>query len=297
MQTYQSALLMSLGFLGMAYFFKLLQFLVTKKKSVFTENDYRQDMYIFIIYYVGFYALFSFSKQFDNPQVSDNKVFIVFLLVVSQTFLHCIPYIILPLYNLLKSKYRTRDVETEKWVFAKFGKKYKVYIIEGDITNAYATGLLPFAKIILIGRSLIEKLTKEELEAIVAHEMGHLYKNHLLRAFVAQILLSVASSYVWVVEVSPILEGNSYYVGFMMAYFSLVLGLVPLYLLGTIQKRSEKEADAFSAQLAKPSDLISALNKFNNESKGASEKWSWNYPKLHERIENIEKSSSTSVTV
>lgn len=289
MQTYQSALLMASGFLGMTYFFKLLQLIVTKKKSVFTENDYRQDLYIFVIYFVGFYAVFSVVKQLDDTNLWESNTFVVLFLVVFQTILHAIPYIILPLYNMLKSKYRTRDVATEQWVFAKFGKKYKVYIIEGDITNAYATGLLPFAKIILIGRSLIEKLTKEELEAIVAHEMGHLYKNHLLRAFVAQILLSVAISYVWAVKISPTIAGNPYYVGYGMTYFGLVLGLVPLYVLGVIQKRSEKEADAFSAQLTNPSDMISALNKFNVESKGALEKWSWNYPKLHERIENIER--------
>jgi Zn-dependent protease with chaperone function len=297
MQTYQSALIMSFGFLGMAYVFKLIGFLVTKKRTIFTENDYRQDLYIFVIYFVGFYALFSFVKQLDDFQVSENKAFGVLLLVVMQTFLHAIPYIILPLYNMLKSKYRSRDSETEKWVFEKFGKKYKVYIIEGDITNAYATGLLPFAKIILIGRSLMEKLTKEELEAIVAHEIGHLHKNHLLKAFVVQILLSVAIVYPWIMVFSPTIEGNPYYLGFGMLYFSLVLGLVPLYVLGVIQKRSEKEADAFSAQLTNPSDMISALNKFNVESKGALEKWSWSYPKLHERIENIEKSSSTSFAV
>jgi Zn-dependent protease with chaperone function len=52
-------------------------------------------------------------------------------------------------------------------------KKVSVYITNNDTINAFATGFLPQNRVIVMGRGLMEKLTQEEREAILYHEVGH----------------------------------------------------------------------------------------------------------------------------
>jgi Zn-dependent protease with chaperone function len=284
----QSALLMGLGALGLNYFFKLLQYLSTKKTSIFTENDYIQDVFIFVTYVIAFFIIFSVIAGIDSKNNTISQSYLFLYILVIQTIMLSIPYAILPLFYLIKSKHRSKNELIENWIFSKFKKKYKVYLIEADITNAFATGILPFSKIILIGRALIDKLSEEELKSIVTHEMGHLSKNHLLKAFVYQSFIAAVVSFLWT-KINPVIISSPYYFWFFVSYFGLVYGLSSLIILGLVQKISEKEADVYAAKLTSPKHMVSALNKLNQETKGAMEKWSFNYPTLKERIENINK--------
>jgi heat shock protein HtpX len=51
--------------------------------------------------------------------------------------------------------------------------KPKVYIMESEALNAFATGLSPQKSAIAVTRGLLKTLNREQLQGVVAHEMGH----------------------------------------------------------------------------------------------------------------------------
>ena len=67
------------------------------------------------------------------------------------------------------------------------GYSYRIRIIKGKIENAFATGVFPFTKTILIGEPLCEKMTNNELKGVVFHEIGHL---KLGKTFCINVLIS-----------------------------------------------------------------------------------------------------------
>ncbi|GAB1427224.1 hypothetical protein MASR2M17_06500 [Aminivibrio sp.] len=56
----------------------------------------------------------------------------------------------------------------------------KIYIIEDEALNAFATGKDPAHASVAITRGLMEKLNREELQAVMAHEMSHV-RNYDIR--------------------------------------------------------------------------------------------------------------------
>lgn len=271
--------------MGMKYLFQGIQYLSTKNKELITKNDFRQDLFMFLVYFLGFYAVSLILDFFDDYSKFSQWTMLVIILIIQIIFFSVV-YIFSPIYLLFKSPYREQNRDLENYVFEKYGKKYKVMVIDADITNAFATGILPFSKIVLIGRSLMQKLTEEELKSVIAHEIGHLHHNHLLKAFFFHVLISTCINYLWVL-ISINVSNSPYYIFIFITFFGLINGIVPLFLLGLLQKKSEKEADRFAAEQTLPETTISLLNKLNLESKGLMQKWSWNYPTLDQRILNI----------
>jgi Zn-dependent protease with chaperone function len=59
-------------------------------------------------------------------------------------------------------------------------------------------------------------------------------------------------------------------------------------LVGSLNKIYEKEADIFAGSVTDKIAIISALKKIDSFYDGALNKWSYNYPTLNQRIENVE---------
>ncbi len=77
----------------------------------------------------------------------------------------------------------------------------KVYVIDTDVPNAFATGRNPSHAAIAVTTSLMSTLTYEELEGVIAHELAHI-KNHdtlmsTVVASVAGILTVIANITQW----------------------------------------------------------------------------------------------------
>ena len=64
----------------------------------------------------------------------------------------------------------------------------KAYIIQDSALNAFATGKEPKTASITITTGLLEKLNREELEGVVAHEMSHI-KNYDIRFMMLTVVL------------------------------------------------------------------------------------------------------------
>ena len=138
--------------------------------------------------------------------------------------------------------------------------------------NAYFTGMGK-AKRIVFFDTLIERLNPEEIEAVLAHELGHFKRQHIRKrliqsfalSFLVLALLGWISTKAWFylsLGVTPDLSG--YNAGLALALFSLVMPvfgffLTPINSMGS--RKHEYEADTFAAEKSSAKDLISALVK------------------------------------
>jgi len=134
--------------------------------------------------------------------------------------------------------------------------------------NAYFTGFGQ-AKRIVFFDTLLEKLTPEEIEAVLAHELGHYRRRHVWKRIGVLALASLG--FLWLLGV--LIEAPWFYEGLGMAshgtapalvLFSLVIPVFtfPLSpLMSAFSRRHEYEADAYAAQQTRAGDLVAALVK------------------------------------
>lgn len=134
--------------------------------------------------------------------------------------------------------------------------------------NAYFTGF-GRAKRIVFFDTLLEKLTPQEIEGVLAHELGHYHHRHVLK----RIALLAVVSFVLLWGLGHLIEQNWFYDGLKVGaggtakgllMFSLVLPVFTFPLspvFSALSRRDEYEADAYAAKQTAAADLISALVK------------------------------------
>ena len=134
--------------------------------------------------------------------------------------------------------------------------------------NAYFTGFGTNKRIVFFD-TLLDRLTPSEIEAVLAHELGHFARGHIprllgVRFALALVLLAILG---WLYQESAFHEAlrlDEPRIGAILAGFALV---VPVFmfpfqpLASLVARRQEFEADAFAARHASPADLVSALAK------------------------------------
>ncbi len=151
-----------------------------------------------------------------------------------------------------------------------------VFVMDGSRRsahgNAYFTGL-GRAKRIVFFDTLLQRLQPAEIEAVLAHELGHFKRRHIAKRLAFSFLASLAflgalgwlAGRSWFYQglgVSPALDGS--HNGVALTLFMLV---VPVFtfvlapLASRVSRRHEFEADAFAVQHASGADLASALVK------------------------------------
>ena len=64
----------------------------------------------------------------------------------------------------------------------------KVYVVESDVPNAFATGRSPERGVVAVNTGITRLLTRDELDGVIAHELAHIkHRDTLLSAIVATI--------------------------------------------------------------------------------------------------------------
>ena len=137
--------------------------------------------------------------------------------------------------------------------------------------NAFFTGFGRTKRIALFD-TLISKHTIKELIAVLAHEIGHYKKKHVLWG----ILISIAHTGLIFYLLSVLLGSSGLYQAFYMDHTSIYAGLLFFGLLYTpvemvlsvalhmFSRRNEYAADRFAAQTAgEPESLVEALKKLS----------------------------------
>jgi STE24 endopeptidase len=140
-------------------------------------------------------------------------------------------------------------------------------------SNAFFTGFGKFRKIVLFD-TLVQQLGEVELEAVLAHEIGHYKKHHIPKTLAISALFSLAGFYCLSILVRQDWFYRSFgfepgHVGPALLLFGLLSGIVTFWLSPLTHwwsRRHEYEADAFAAAVMKePASLIGALRKLNEK--------------------------------
>ena len=140
-------------------------------------------------------------------------------------------------------------------------------------SNAYFTGFGRFRRIVLFD-TLIEQLEAEELEAVLAHEVGHYKSGHIpkMLAVAAFMQFAAFASIAWLLSADWFLSGFGFPAGELapaLLLFGLLSGLVTFWfspLSNIMSRKNEYEADDFARAAMKSSGpLIAALRKLASE--------------------------------
>lgn len=154
--------------------------------------------------------------------------------------------------------------------------KPKIYVMDSDEINAFATGRDPRHASIAVTRGALEKLNRDELEGVIGHEMSHVKNFDIRFAMVVAVLVGIIAIISDMILRSWRYGGKSdrnnknagllILVGFLLAIISpIVVRLVQL----SISRKREYLADASSAQLTRyPDGLADALEKIKKYNEG-----------------------------
>jgi STE24 endopeptidase len=151
-----------------------------------------------------------------------------------------------------------------------------IYVINGSKrstkANAYFTGLGPKKRIVLYD-TLIDDLSVSEIVAVLAHEIGHYKKKHIITGLFAGIIQTGLTLYILSLFIgNPALsealgsQQPSFHlalIAFAILYspISLVAGL----LMNGVSRRNEYQADRFVKEQGMAADLISALKNLTSK--------------------------------
>jgi STE24 endopeptidase len=138
--------------------------------------------------------------------------------------------------------------------------------------NAYFTGF-GAAKRIVFFDTLLARLSGSEIEAVLAHELGHFKRRHVIKRMVVTFAISLAmlallgwlTQRVWFYEglgVQPSMTGSNSGLALVLFFLALPVFMFFVTPLGSLSSRKhEFEADAFAASQTGAQDLVNALVK------------------------------------
>jgi len=183
--------------------------------------------------------------------------------------------LIVPIFNK-QTQLENGTLREKIEVFAnKTGFKLKnIFVIDGSKrstkSNAYFSGFGPKKRIVLFD-TLIKDLSEEEIVAVLAHEIGHYRKKHVLYTLLFSFLLTGFMLFLFSLvidnpELSKALgaESSSFHLGLIVfgilySPLSLLIGLASNY----VSRRNEFAADRFVRENYDPNVLASALIKLS----------------------------------
>ena len=191
------------------------------------------------------------------------------------------PTFIAPLYNRFKPLDDAALVERVRALMTRCGFALKgLFEMDGSKrsahSNAYFTGLGATKRVVFFD-TLLAKLTPNEMEAVLAHELGHFKHKHLTKRLVMVLAISLAGFALlgWLAGQVAFYEGLGARISpaapndaLALLLFSMTLPVFgffvsPLFAHGS--RRDEFQADAYASQQTSGADLASALLKLHQD--------------------------------
>ncbi|MFA5626798.1 MAG: M48 family metallopeptidase [Thiohalomonadaceae bacterium] len=147
-----------------------------------------------------------------------------------------------------------------------------LYVMDGSRRsahgNAYFTGLGRHKRVVFFD-TLLERLGDDEIEAVLAHELGHFHHRHIRQRLILNALFSLLG----LALLGQLTDASWFYQGLGVTQPSMAMALLlfllvmPVFsfflqpLLAQRMRKHEFEADEFAARQSSASDLINALVK------------------------------------
>ena len=151
-----------------------------------------------------------------------------------------------------------------------------IFVVDGSKRsghgNAYFTGLGSNKRIVFFD-TLLRQLDGEEIEAVLAHEVGHFKRKHITKRIALMALVSLAGLGLlgWLIAAPWFYAGLGVTQPSLAAALLLFLLVVPVFtvfvqpLLSALSRKHEFEADEFAARQADAGKLVEALVKLYRE--------------------------------
>jgi STE24 endopeptidase len=166
--------------------------------------------------------------------------------------------------------------------------------------NAAFTGLGKTKRIIL-GDTLLDSYSTEEIETVIAHELGHFKKKHIIK----NILIGTVSSFLTLFLIALLYQNSLGWFGFetitqvsaipLLALWSMLIGLITTPFGNILSRKFEFEADEYALLETKnPFAFKNTLEKLTEQNLGDKEphpfvEWFfYSHPSIKNRINAIE---------
>jgi len=168
-------------------------------------------------------------------------------------------------------------------------------IFGGKMITAGVMGLAKKFRYILVTHALIETLSLEELRGVIAHEIGHVKKRHLIKYFISVLLFSfvivnIVNSGLFMCY--KFLGFDHFHMATILFTCFMILFLVVYFRLifGYFMRNFEREADIFAFQMiGSATPLISAFNKITYYSGRPASQPNWHHFSIAQRISYLER--------
>ena len=228
-------------------------------------------------------------------------VFIVFNISIIYLF----PILISPMFNSFKKIDDDKIISGIKDLADKTNFNISnVYVMDGskrsNHSNAYFTGFYKNKRIVFYD-TLLDLLTPNEIRSVLAHEIGHYVKKHIMQSMIISLFMSLLFFYLsyQVVSFEKLfneLGMNNSSTSNIVILFSLLLPCILYFitpLFSILSRKNEYEADNYAKLHTDKNDLISSLLKLYKENLNlvkSSPIYSLVYnshPTVFERISNL----------
>ncbi|MEJ6698734.1 MAG: M48 family metallopeptidase [Flavobacteriaceae bacterium] len=315
---FDSELIISLSFFGIIYFgndllsipFSIYHTFIIEEKFGFNKTtkktyiiDKLKSWLLIILFGGGILSFIIF--QFESIGQNFWIVAWIFISVLTLLINGLYAQIIVPLFNK-QTKLEDGELKSE---IEKYSKKVgfnlsNIYVIDGSKrstkANAYFSGFGKQKRVTLYD-TLINKLTKNQIVAVIAHEIGHYKKNHIIFNLLFSIIQSGIMLYILSLLIyMPIfsealnIENHSFHIALIT--FSILytpISEMSSLIFNLFSRKFEYEADEYADKTFDGKYLIEALKVLTKDSLSNLTPhpkyvwWHYSHPTLLERINQL----------
>ncbi|MFZ0455457.1 MAG: M48 family metalloprotease, partial [Ignavibacteriaceae bacterium] len=153
-----------------------------------------------------------------------------------------------------------------------------------------------------LGDTLLENYTKDEIETVIAHELGHYKKKHIIK----NIVIGTIASFLTLFIISVLYKISIHWFGFdeitivaalpLLSLWVMLIGLIQTPLTNILSRKYEYEADEYAiAATGKPASFESTLDKLTEQNLGDKDphpfvEWFfYSHPSIKNRVSALKK--------
>ncbi len=147
----------------------------------------------------------------------------------------------------------------------------KVYIIEADYMNAFASGYSEKSALVAITRGLMQKLDRSELQAVMAHELSHIRHHDIKLTLMASVLSNIMLIVIDILFRSVLYGAGRKQKGggrlaIIIVVLRFILPIITVLLMLYLSRTREYMADAGAVELMRDNEpMASALIKIQQD--------------------------------
>jgi len=190
----------------------------------------------------------------------------------------------------------------------------EVAVYQGE-PNAFATGAFKNSALVAVSTGLLESMSKEEVEAVLGHEIGHVANGDmvtltLIQGVVNTFVIFLARVVGYVVDKAVFRSERGVGIGFYVTVFvcEIIFGILASIIVAWFSRQREFRADAASAHLlGSPRPMVNALARLGGlqpgalppsfQSSGINNAPGWaalfsSHPPIEQRIEALQSRQS-----